>query len=294
MYYNQETVVFVDGKFVKATESTTDLYGQTLHYGYGVFEGIRSYKTDKGTRVFKAKEHYDRLRKSCELVNIPFNYTTEELEELTYELLEKNNLTDAYIRPLVYCDPNMSLTKPNNVSLMICAWEWGAYLGDQQLRLHLSSYCRPHPRSIKIEAKVCGHYVNSVLATSEAKEKGYDEALLLDSDGYLAEGPGANLFFEKDGVLFTPQTGNILPGITRETVLELAKELGVEVKVGLFTLEDLLQADKAFYCGTAAEVIPIESLDEHVFPLKWNDSLGKKLQERYGQLVREQKLQKAA
>jgi len=286
MYYNHKTLIYLDGKFVNANEASTDLYSQTLHYGYGVFEGIRAYATEGGTKVFKVKEHYDRLKNSAELINIPFDYEIQELVDAMYELLEQNNLTDAYVRPLVFCDPNMSLSRPNNVSIMICAWEWGAYLGDKQLRLTLSSFCRPHPRSIKIEAKVCGHYVNSILATNEAKDKGFDEALLLDSDGYLAEGPGANLFFEKDGVLYTPQLGNILPGITRATVLELAEELGIEVKQGLYKPEVLTSADSAFYCGTAAEVIGIESVDNTKFPKNWNSSLGKKLQEAYSQLVR--------
>ena len=287
MYFNNETVLYLDGKFVKATESTTDLYGQTLHYGYGAFEGIRSYETEHGTKVFKAEEHYERLKKSCELVKIPFDYKVQELVEATYELLEKNNLKNAYIRPLVYCAPNMSLTKPTSVSLMIAVWDWGAYLGEKLLRLTVSSYCRPHPKSIHIEAKICGHYVNSILATTEAKEKGFDEALLLDSDGFLAEGPGANLFFEKDGKLFTPQLGNILPGITRSTVLELADELDLEVEQGKFTKEDLFQADSAFYCGTAAEVVGIQSVDDYTFPKNWNDTLGKKLQNEYSLLVRD-------
>ena len=287
MYFNNETVLYLDGKFVKATESTTDLYGQTLHYGYGAFEGIRSYVTEPGTKVFKAEEHYERLKKSCELVKIPLDYTVQELVEATYELLEKNNLKNAYIRPLVYCAPNMSLTKPTSVSLMIAVWDWGAYLGEKLLRLTVSSYCRPHPKSIHIEAKICGHYVNSILATTEAKDKGFDEALLLDSDGFLAEGPGANLFFEKEGKLFTPQLGNILPGITRSTVLELAERLGLEVQQGNFTKEDILQADSAFYCGTAAEVVGIASVDDYQFPKNWNDSLGKKLQNSYSLLVRE-------
>lgn len=287
MYFNNETVLYLDGKFVKASESTTDLYGQTLHYGYGAFEGIRSYETEHGTKVFKAEEHYERLKKSCELVKIPFDYKVQELVEATYELLEKNNLKNAYIRPLVYCAPNMSLTKPTSVSLMIAVWDWGAYLGEKLLRLTVSSYCRPHPKSIHIEAKICGHYVNSILATTEAKDKGFDEALLLDSDGFLAEGPGANLFFEKDGKLFTPQLGNILPGITRSTVLELAEQLGLEVQQGNFTKEDLLQADSAFYCGTAAEVVGIASVDDYQFPTNWNDSLGKKLQNAYSLLVRD-------
>ncbi|ELV7525282.1 branched-chain amino acid transaminase [Flavobacterium psychrophilum] len=286
MYYNNNTLIYLDGKFVKANEATTDLYSQTLHYGYGVFEGIRAYKTAHGTHVFKAQEHYERLKKSAELVNIPFGYDVQELVEATYALLEKNNLSDAYVRPLVFCDPNMALARPNKVSVMICAWEWGAYLGDKQLRLTVSSYCRPHPRSIKIEAKVCGHYINSILATNEAKDKSFDEALLLDSDDYLAEGPGANLFFEKDGKLFTPQLGNILPGITRATILELAEKLGVEVIQGLFTTNNLEAADSAFYCGTAAEVIGIESVDATVFPREWSKTLGKKLQDEYSKLVR--------
>ncbi len=287
MYFDDNTVIYLDGKFVKANEASTDLYSQTLHYGYGVFEGIRAYATKDGTQVFKSLEHYERLKKSAELIQIPFDYSPHKLVEVTERLLKKNNLTDAYVRPLVFCDPNMTLTRPNNVSIMICAWEWGAYLGDKQLRLTVSSFCRPHPRSIKIEAKVCGHYVNSILATNEAKDKGFDEALLLDSDGYLAEGPGANLFFEKDGVLFTPQLGNILPGITRATVLELAEELGMEVQQGLFEPKELFTADSAFYCGTAAEVIGIKSLDETVFPKAWKDSLGKKLQDAYSKRVRE-------
>ena len=287
MYFDDNTVIYLDGEFVKANEASTDLYSQTLHYGYGVFEGIRAYATEDGTSVFKSQEHYERLKKSAELINIPFDYSPHKLVEVTERLLKKNNFTDAYVRPLVFCDPNMSLTGPNNVSIMICAWEWGAYLGDKQLRSTVSSFCRPHPRSIKIEAKVCGHYVNSILATSEAKANGYDEALLLDSDGFLAEGPGANLFFEKDGVLFTPQLGNILPGITRATVLELAEELGIEVKQGLFEPKELFAADSAFYCGTAAEVIGIKSLDETVFPKAWKDSLGKKLQDAYSKRVRE-------
>ncbi len=287
MYYNDNTLIYLDGEFVKANEASTDLYSQTLHYGYGVFEGIRAYATEDGTQVFKSHEHYERLKRSAELIQIPFEYDVQALIDATDELLRRNKLTDAYVRPLVFCDPNMTLARPNNVSIMICAWEWGAYLGEKQLRLTVSSYCRPHPRSIKIEAKVCGHYVNSILATNEAKDKGYDEALLLDSDGFLAEGPGANLFFEKDGVLFTPQLGNILPGITRATVLELAQELGMEVQQGLFKPNELFEADSVFYCGTAAEVIGIASVDETVFPKAWKDSLGRKLQDAYSKRVRE-------
>lgn len=287
MYYNNNSVIFLDGAFVKASESSTDLYGQTLHYGYGVFEGIRAYNTENGTRIFKSKEHYDRLKKSCELINIPLNYTSQELEVITYQLLEKNNMTAAYIRPLVFCDPNMNLSRANKVSLMICAWEWDAYLGDKRLRITISSFCRPHPRSTKIEAKVSGHYINSILASIEAKDKGYDEALLLDNEGYLAEGPGANLFFEKEGVLYTPKKGNILPGITRATILELCIQLGIKVEEGLYKPEELNNADSAFYCGTAAEIIGFESIEDKKFKLEWKNSLGKKLHDSYSQLIRQ-------
>lgn len=287
MYFNDQTVLFLDGKFTKAANANTELYSQTLHYGYGAFEGIRAYKTESGTVVFKAKEHYERLLKSCELVKILVPYSVEELTELTYQLIEKNNLQDAYVRPLVYCGPNMSLSIPSSVSVMIAAWEWGAYLGDNLLRLKVSSYCRPHPKSLHIEAKICGHYVNSILATREAKDNGFDEALLLDCEGFLAEGPGANLFFEKDGVLFTPQLGHILPGITRATVLELAEVLNLKVQQGQFSLDDLLQADSAFYCGTAAEVVGIKSVNDYQFPLLWEKSIGKKLQDAYSNVVRQ-------
>jgi branched-chain amino acid aminotransferase len=281
MYYNENTVTFYNGKFMNAPKAVSDLYGQTLHYGYGVFEGIRAYDTDNGVRIFKAKEHYERLKRSAELLNIPFMYDPDELTEVTYELLRRNQLKNAYVRPLVFCDPNMSLTRPKNVSLMICAWEWGAYLGDKQLRLMVSSYCRPHPRSTRIEAKACGHYVNSILATTEAKDNGYDEALLLDCEGHLAEGPGANFFFEKDGKLFTPQTGNILPGITRATVLEICRHLDIEVCEGLYELSDLQSAESAFYCGTAAEVIGLHSVNGETFSSPWENSLSKVVQQAY-------------
>ena len=291
MYFNEKTTVYLNGEFVKATKATTDLYGQSLHYGYGVFEGIRAYNTENGVRVYKATEHYERLKKSCQMINIPFEYDVDDLIEQTYKVLEVNNFTDAYVRPLVFCGPNMSLTKPSSVSILICAWEWGAYLGDNLLNVTISSFCRPHPKSTKIEAKVCGHYVNSILATTEAKEKGFDEALLLDTDGFLAEGPGSNLFFEKEGKLFTPKTGNILPGITRATVIELCKDLEIELTEGAFLLEDLANADSAFLCGTAAEIIGLQSLEKKNFPKNWNETLGKKLQTAYKNLVLEKELQ---
>lgn len=287
MYFKEKTVIFYDGEYTLATETHTSLYGQTLHYGYGVFEGIRSYATASGAKIFKAREHYERLHESCRLLGIPLNYSVEALTEFTYEVLKRNALEDAYIRPLVLCDPNMSLINGQPTHVFIGVWGWGAYLGEKLLNLRISSYCRPHPRSVHVEAKACGHYVNSILATSEAKREGYDEALLLDCDGYLAEGPGANLFFEKDGKIFTPKLGHILPGITRTTVIELCREMGIPVEEGRYTAEDLFEADGAFFCGTGAEVVGIQSVDKKTFHLNWPDSLGARIREAYLNLVRE-------
>jgi branched-chain amino acid aminotransferase len=287
MYYDENTIIYYKGAFVKATEAKGNVYDQTLHYGYGVFEGIRAYLTPNGVRIFKAKQHFDRMQFSCEAVGIPYPFNNEELIAISYELLQKNGLQNAYIRPLVTCSPNMSLTKGREAQLLIAVWEWGAYLGEKLLRLKISSYRRISPRNFKVEAKVSGHYVNSILATQEAKDLGYDEALLLDNDGFVAEGPGANVFIEKDNVLYTPQLGSILPGITRATVLEICTELGIEVVERKITPEELLQADSVFLCGTAAEIVGVASIDDQVFPKAWNETLGASIQTAYKDLVLE-------
>lgn len=294
-YYNENTILYIDGEYRKAAEASTGLYGQSLHYGYGVFEGIRAYKTAKGeVKIFKAKEHFDRLKRSCELIHIPYKYNNEELIDACYKLLEMNNMEEAYIRPLVFCPPNMTLKAASDTHLLICAWEWGAYLGEKLLRVMTSSYERPNPKAFKIESKSSGLYVNSILASQEAKEKGYDEALLLDINGYVAEGPGANIFFEKDGKIFTPPTGNILPGITRATVIELCQELGIPLEEKLFTIDELKAAESAFFCGTAAEVIGLESLDGQAFPKPWGESLGKLLQQAYKSRVLDKEFKREA
>lgn len=281
MYYTDKTIVYLDGKFIKATEANMGLYSQTLHYGYGVFEGIRSYKTANGARLFKGKEHYERLIRSAGLLHIPFSYSVTEMEAATYEVLRLNGFENAYARPIVVCSPNMSLTLPSSSSFIIEVWEWDAYLGEKRLDVVISSFCRPHPRSVKVEAKVCGHYVNSILAASEAKDKGYDESILLDVDGYLAEGPGSNLFFEKNNTLYTPQLGNILPGITRATLIELCRKLSIRVEEGTYRQNDLMGADGAFLCGTGAEIIGINSVNKHKMLKDWKDTLGFRLQKVY-------------
>lgn len=285
-YYNNETILYLNGEFVKASEAKMDFYSQSFHYGYSVFEGIRSYKTTNAeTKIFKAKEHYDRLQRSAEAVNLPYHWSTEELTAATYEILKLNNLQDAYIRPVVYAPSNMSFVQNEQSFIVIEVWAMKPFLGDKLLRIMTSSFERPNPKAFKIEAKAAGHYVNSLLASHEAKAKGFDEALLLDMNGNVAEGPGANLFFEKDGKLVTPAKGNILTGITRATVFELCSELGIDVEEKFFTIDELKQAEAAFYCGTAAEVIGFESLDDYKFPLNWNDSVSRKIQLAYKELV---------
>ena len=286
-YYNSSTLIYLNGKFVKAAEAKTDLYGQSLHYGLAAFEGIRAYKTHNATRVFKIKEHYKRLQRSCELLNIPFPWDINELIKQTYRLLELNNLKDAYIRPLVYSEPNMSLVAPQAVSIMICAWEWGSYLGDKQLKVCISPFQRPNPKSTFVEAKISGHYVNSILASTDAKQKGFDEALLLDMNENVAEGPGANIFIEKNGKLYTPSLGNILAGITRATVIELCHVLDIEVIEKPISVAELKSADGAFFCGTAAEIVGIHTIDEVVYRQRWSDSIGATMQRAYKNLVLE-------
>lgn len=288
MYYNDDSVLFFDGEYVKAKEAKTDLYGQSLHYGYAVFEGIKSYKTANGTKIFKAEEHYDRLRKSAEAMHMPFHYSTEEMVETTYKLLEINNLSNAYIRPLVICSPNMSLSKGQKSYLVIEVWNWdNGYLANK-LRIMTSSFQRPNPKAFKIEAKVSGHYVNSILASQEAKDKGFDEALVLDENGNVAESSGANVFYEKDGKLYTPQKGNILPGITRATVFEICNQLGISYEEKLFIPQEMQGADAAFFCGTAAEIVAVESLNDIPFRMNWEDSLSAKIQQAYRHLVVEE------
>ncbi|HEY8920589.1 MAG TPA: branched-chain amino acid transaminase [Chitinophaga sp.] len=294
-YYNENTILYFDGEYAKAAEAKIDLYGQSLHYGYAVFEGIRAYKTEKGeVKIFKAEEHFDRFKRSCELIHIPYKYNNEELIKACYKVLELNNMEEAYIRPLVFCPPNMTLKAASESHILICAWEWGAYLGEKLLRVMTSSYQRPNPKAFQIESKSAGLYINSILASQEAKEKGYDEALLLDMNGNVAEGPGANIFFEKNGKLYTPPKGHILPGITRATVIELCHELGIPLEEKLFTLDELKQAESVFYCGTAAEVIGWDSLDGQSFSKPFSESLGKVLQQAYKARVLEKEFKREA
>ncbi|HVM88465.1 MAG TPA: branched-chain-amino-acid transaminase [Puia sp.] len=282
-YYNENTILYLNGTYVKASEAKIDLYSQSLHYGYAVFEGIRSYKTVSGqTKIFKEVEHFERLKNSANAINIPYPYKNEELISATYEVLQRNNLQNAYIRPLVFAPANMSFTQNTESFITIEVWEMGKFLGDKLLKIMTSPFERPNPKAFKMEAKAAGHYVNSIVASQDAKAKGFDEALLNDVNGFVAEAPGANMFYEKDGKLFTPPLGNILPGITRATVLEICHALDIPAEEKLFTTEEVKQqADAAFLCGTAAEVIGWESLDGVKMRKDWNDTISKIIQDAY-------------
>lgn len=290
-YYNENTILYLNGQFVKATDAKIDLYSQSLHYGYAVFEGIRSYKNVNGeTKIFKEQEHFDRLKNSAEAMNMPYPWTSEELIAAAYEVLKKNNLQDAYVRPLVFAPANMGFVKNEVSNIVIEVWEMLPFFGEKLLKVMTSSFQRPNPKAFKITAKASGHYVNSILASQEAKSKGYDEALLTDMNGYVAEGTGANVFYEKEGKLFTPSPGHILPGITRATVIEICEELEIPLEEKLITVDELKDADAVFFCGTAAEVIGWESLDDEKFKKNWNDSVSRKIQLKYKEKVIEKNL----
>ncbi len=294
MYYNEESIIYYNGKFTKAKDATSNPYSQSLHYGNGVFEGIRAYKTSNGTKIFKSEEHYKRLKYGAEVMGIEFDYSEEELTKLTYELLERNNLQDAYIRPLIVTGENMGVFSAKDSQLIIQCWKWDKLMGNKLLKVKTSKFQRPNPKSCFVEAKVTGHYINSILASNEVKAAGYDEALLLDMNENVAECSGANIFMEKDGKLYTPPKGHIMAGITRSTIIELCKEEGIEVEERHFKLEELKEADSCFFTGTAAEVVGLASIDKYEFPLEWEKSQGNKLMKLYKEEVLGQRLKRKA
>ncbi len=277
--------LMLDGALYRASGAKASLFSQSLHYGVAVFEGIRAYKTQEGPHLFQADAHFARLKYSADIMGLELPYSIDQMVEMSYRVLHENKYLDAYIRPLVFGGAEMSLVPASESHLLIASWRWNSYYGDRLARLRTSSYRRPDPRSCHLEAKISGHYVNSVLATAEAKRYGYDDALQLDCEGYVAEASAANIFFEKNAVLYTPSVGNILPGITRQTVMDLAKEMGYKVEEGRYMVEDLHQADACFLTGTAAEVAGVSSVDDHEFPIPWEDSIGYLLSCRYRKLV---------
>jgi branched-chain amino acid aminotransferase len=264
---DRDGFIWYDGKLVPWRDATTHVLTHSLHYGLAVFEGVRAYKTVSGTAIFRLKEHTDRLFNSAHIYRMPMPYDKATLIEAHKEVVRSNKLESCYLRPIAFYGSEKMGVSPRGAAthVSIAAWPWGAYLGEEGMekgiRVKTSSYSRHHVNVNMARAKFAGTYANSILANMEATEDGYDEALLLDVDGFVAEGAGEHLFVIKDGVIYEPEIASALMGITRNTVITLAAELGYTVISKRLTRDDIYIADEAFFTGTAAEVTPIRELD---------------------------------
>lgn len=261
--------IWFNGEMVKWAEAKVHVMSHALHYGTSVFEGVRCYDTHKGPAVFRHKEHMQRLHDSAKIYRMPVSYSVDQLMEATRQTLIKNNLKSAYIRPLVFIgDIGMGVNPPDGyqTDVIIAAFPWGAYLGadalDQGIDAMVSSWNRSAPNTIPTAAKAGGNYLSSLLVGNEARRHGYQEGIALDVHGYVSEGAGENIFIVKNGILFTPTlTSSALPGITRDAILSLAKDLGIEIREQTLSRESLYLADEVFMTGTAAEITPVRSVD---------------------------------
>ena len=288
---DRDGFIWYDGKLVPWREATTHVLTHSLHYGLSVFEGVRAYKTDAGTAIFRLKEHTDRLFNSAHIYMMKIPFSREEVMEAQKEVVRANKLESCYLRPIAFYGSEKMGVSPRGaaVHVAIAAWPWGAYLGEDGLekgiRIKTSSYSRAHVNSIMPRAKVAATYANSILANMEATAEGYDEALLLDTQGFVAEGAGENLFVIKDGVIYEPEIAAALTGITRASVIALAKELGLDVVSRRLTRDDIYIADEAFFTGTAAEVTPIRELDNRQIGEGKRGPITAKLQARFFDVV---------
>ncbi len=255
--------IWLNGRMVDWQKANVHVLSHALHYGSAVFEGIRFYETAKGPAIFRLKEHVDRLFYSAKSLEMKIPFSRSEVTKAIVRTVAINKVASGYIRPLAFFDYGKMGLNPTGgrVSLAIACWPWGSYLGGKPIRVKTSKLIRLHPDSVVADAKVSGHYVNSILASIEIKKAKFDEALFLDHRGFVAEGPGENIFFLKKGKLHTPKLGSILAGITRDAVTKIAAGLGVSTKEGNYKLKDFYSADEVFFTGTAAEVQPIGSLD---------------------------------
>ncbi|WP_416047671.1 branched-chain amino acid transaminase [Cupriavidus basilensis] len=262
--------IWMDGKLIEWRDAKVHVLTHTLHYGMGVFEGVRAYKTPAGTAIFRLKEHTRRLFNSAKIFQMQMPFDAATLEAAQREVVKANQLESCYIRPLVWIgSEKMGVSaRGNTIHVAIAAWPWGAYLGEEGLergiRVKTSSFTRHHVNVSLVRAKASGHYINSILANQEATSMGYDEALLLDTEGYVSEGSGENVFVVRDGVIYTPDLASCLDGITRDAILTIARDLGIEVREKRITRDEVYCSDEAFFTGTAAEVTPIRELDDRV------------------------------
>lgn len=286
--------IWVDGELVPWDDAQVHMLTHSLHYGLGAFEGIRAYKRANGkSYIFRLREHIDRLFDTCKMVLTPPKFTREEVMRACSDTLKANALEEGYLRPVVFVgDGAMGIYAPNNpIRTTVIAWKWGAYLGDEALkngiRVKISSFARHHINVSLAKAKMMGQYTNSILAKREAKFGGYDEAILLDPNGYVSEGSGENIFLVKKGVLYTPDlASSILEGITRDTVIVLAREMGLEVREARITRDQLWLADECFFTGTAAELTPVREIDNRAVGEGKVGPITKKLQDKFFAVVR--------
>lgn len=265
--HDRDGKIWQDGRLVDWRDATIHVLTHSLHYGMSVFEGVRAYKTQNGTAIFRLPEHTRRLLNSAKIFQMNVDYDMDTLMEAQKEVIRANHLESGYIRPIIWVGSEMLgvSAKKNTIHTAIAAWPWGAYLGDdginQGIRVKVSSFSRHHVNVSMVRAKASGYYINSILANQEATADGYDEAILLDTEGFVSEGSGENVFIVKNGKLYTPDLASCLDGITRDTVITLANDLGFEVIQKRITRDEVYCADEAFFSGTAAEITPIRELD---------------------------------
>ena len=289
---DRDGVIWYDGKMVNWRDATTHVLTHTLHYGMGVFEGVRAYKTDKGTAIFRLQEHTDRLFNSAHILQMKMPFSKQEIADAMCAAVRENKLESAYIRPMAFYGAEAMgiAAKTLSTHVIAAAWSWGAYMGDEALtkgiRVKTSSFSRHHVNITMCKAKANGNYMNSILAHQEAAQDGYDEALLLDVDGFVAEGSGENVFIIRKGKLYTPDLTSALEGITRDTIVQLAGELGIEVIEKRITRDEVYTADEAFFTGTAAEVTPIRELDNRNIGAGTRGPITEKLQALYFDVVK--------
>ena len=288
---DRDGLIWMEGEMVDWREAKTHVLTHTLHYGMGVFEGVRAYHADKGTAIFRLKEHTDRLFDSAHILGMEIPFDKDTINEAQLAAVRENKLDSAYIRPMCfYGAEGMGLRADNlGVHVIVAAWNWGAYLGEDQLqkgiRIHVSSFTRHHVNITMCRAKANGNYMNSMMALQEAMNNGYDEALLLDANGFVMEGSGENIFIVKDGKLHTPDLTSALDGITRKTIMTIAAEFNIPVIERRITRDEVYIADEAFFTGTAAEVTPIREVDGRTIGNGGRGPITEKLQSKYFDLV---------
>jgi branched-chain amino acid aminotransferase len=284
---DRDGFIWMDGKLVEWRSAQIHVLTHSLHYGMSVFEGVRAYKTVSGTAIFRLPEHTRRLMNSAKIFQMKLGYDFETLAKAQKEVVRANKLESCYLRPIAWIGSEKLGVSPkgNTVHVAIAAWPWGAYLGEDGLtkgiRVKTSSFTRHHVNSSLVRAKASGYYINSILANSEAANDGYDEALLLDTEGYVSEGSGENVFIVRQGQLFTPDLASCLDGITRDAVITLARDLGIEVIQKRITRDEVYCADEAFFTGTAAEITPIRELDNRAIGNGSRGPVTQKLQDLF-------------